>query len=96
MHCLANAHCGMLGCRGFGIDTAERLLRDLGKDTHTLERAAARLRLEQVLETYTDVTRFPVYVPCNNGALSKPVCAWCDCVSGGGDALCQLLSLLRM
>ena len=48
--------------RGFGIDVAERLLGELRRDDHALEKEAARLRLEQVLETYTDITRFPQYV----------------------------------
>ena len=51
------------GRRG-GIDVAERLWRDVLKDvrkTSDLEVQHARLRLEQVLETYTDITRFPPY-----------------------------------
>ena len=58
----ADQHCP---CRRGGIDVAERLWRDVLKDvrqTSDLEYQHARIRLEQVLETYTDITRFPLYV----------------------------------
>ena len=51
---------------------AERLWRDVLKDvrnTSDLQYQHARVRLEQVLETYTDVTRFP---PCAPSSLQQP------------------------
>ncbi|KAK9820289.1 hypothetical protein WJX72_008631 [[Myrmecia] bisecta] len=42
-----------------GIDAAERQLGQLWRMRGKLKREAARMRLAQVLETYTDVTRFP-------------------------------------
>lgn len=48
---------GVTGSGGIGL--AERQLRSLWKYKGRLEQQEARKRLEHVLETYTDVTRFP-------------------------------------
>lgn len=47
------------GNGGAGIGQAEKLLSRLWTDRNSMAAKDAKRRLEQVLETYTDVTRFP-------------------------------------
>ncbi len=48
----------VLVCSGAGIDAAENELGELWRLRRGLAEDQACLRLHQVLETYTDVTRF--------------------------------------
>ena len=43
------------------LHAAEQQLDDMLQDRQVLDADQARLRLFQVLETYTDITRFPRY-----------------------------------
>ena len=54
------------GNGGAGIGHAETQLTRLWSDKNSLAAEEARRRLQQVLETYTDVTRFPWYILFHN------------------------------